>query len=239
MRLRVRASAKMNERKRNLTSCWIERSKIKLGSRDCAISIAYGSAKLTGFSNDMLSNPLRTTRFCFILGIQMLPVTKRPWKVRIPTLIAFIWTRGGQRQQDLGALARSHRVVSLLAMQWSRTLYVFTLSAPRVIFVPISNFPCSCGSLSLFRHKLASEMNGKSVAAIEASSTARSPWEAHLRYEAHLLTPLRQVTHIQIDAMVAAAIAPCAAQVAGVRQSVVARKSFSGVAGQDFCSPAF
>ncbi len=65
----MRANARMNERKRNLTSCWIERSRMKLGSRDCAISIAYGSAKLTGFSNEMQSNPLRTPRFCFILGI--------------------------------------------------------------------------------------------------------------------------------------------------------------------------
>ncbi len=103
----------------------------------------------------------------------------------------------------------------------------------------MSNSPCSSGSLGLFRHLLASESIGQSVAAIEASSTARSPCEAHLRYEAHLLTPLRQVTHEQTDAMVAAAIAPCAAQVAGVRQSVVARKSFSGVAGQNFCSSAF
>ena len=35
--------------------------------------------------------------------------------------------------------------------------------------------------------------------------------------------------------MAVAAIAPSAAQVAGARQSVVARKSFSGVAGLDYC----
>ena len=36
--------------------------------------------------------------------------------------------------------------------------------------------------------------------------------------------------------MAVAAIAPSAAQVAGARQSVVARKSFSGVAGLDHCN---
>ena len=39
--LRVRASASMKERKTNLTSCWIERSKMELASRDCAIYMAY------------------------------------------------------------------------------------------------------------------------------------------------------------------------------------------------------
>ena len=53
----------MKERKTNLTSCWMERSNMKLGSRDCAIDTAYGSAKLTGKTNSMLSNPLRTPRF--------------------------------------------------------------------------------------------------------------------------------------------------------------------------------
>ena len=61
--LRVRANARMKERKTNLTSCCMERSKMKLGSRDCAIDIAYGSAKLTGKTKSMLSNPLRTPRF--------------------------------------------------------------------------------------------------------------------------------------------------------------------------------
>ena len=51
---------------------------MKLGSRECAISIAYGRAKLTGFSNEMLSNPLRTQRFCFILDIQVLSVDMHP-----------------------------------------------------------------------------------------------------------------------------------------------------------------
>lgn len=57
--LRVRASARMKDRKMNFTSCWIDRSKMKLASRDCAIDIAYGRAKLTGFSNTLQSNPLR------------------------------------------------------------------------------------------------------------------------------------------------------------------------------------
>ena len=156
-----------------------------------------------------------------------------------PILMPFICTRGGQRQQDLGAAARPHRVESLLALHYITGIQIVSFSAPRAIFVPMSNFPCSSGSLSLFWHLLASETFAKSVAAIEASSTARSPCGAHLRYEAHLLTPLRQVIHTQADAMVAAAIAPCAAQVAGVRQSVVVRKSFSGVAGPKFCSPVF
>ena len=57
--LRVRASARMKDRKMNFTSCWTDRSKMKWASWDCAIDKAYGSAKLTGFSNILQSNPLR------------------------------------------------------------------------------------------------------------------------------------------------------------------------------------
>ena len=45
--LRVRARANMKERKMNLTSCWMERSNMKLLSNDCAIGSALSSATVS------------------------------------------------------------------------------------------------------------------------------------------------------------------------------------------------
>ena len=85
----------------------------------------------------------------------MLTVNKRPSPPRIAILMAFIGTRGGQRQQDLGLAAPATGEYHCLHCIRAQQCGLKALLLQGSFSCRSATFPAPAGSLSLFWHLLA------------------------------------------------------------------------------------
>lgn len=226
----------MKERKTNLTSCWMDRSKMNAVSKDAAID----SALLCNCQADWLPysfavKPLTSSKS--LLHIE------KGIMVRLQALTASLhsstrgihWTRGGQRQCCHG----------LLLAQASLAQYSCAARFHGCVLSPKASSPTI---LRKFLHSpvlfqlepfLARAVQGRvRFFVIPQTSNLGYPKRFAFCSSAPVIRTLQTSFTLghtyQTNAMAVAAIAQSAAQVAVTRQSVVARKSFSGVAGLKF-----
>ncbi len=120
---RVRARARRKDRKTNLTSCWMDRSTMKLASRDCAIAGAYATVKLTGLLSALQPNPLQVLSIWSVMIVECPGDIRCPQHACIAILTAFLVRV--QVKGNIGTEPTLSRKISLSLPSHSRRTVIF------------------------------------------------------------------------------------------------------------------